>query len=115
MAIIVEDNFSSFVFCTSLFESASASSKKECFVFVLFFCLGHGGSLYFGLTKEGHVKGIKGNRDERDKFRLGLDEMMNKTLNPPVLHTQLEVIYIPVSQTFGNSHPVLCIDLFVIG
>nr|KAG5689610.1 hypothetical protein BaRGS_032368 [Batillaria attramentaria] len=75
---------------------------------------GLGGSVYFGLTKDGQVQGIKLTRDERDEMRLGIDHLMTNCFVPPVFHNQLDIIYKPVFKRLENRQFATFVDLFVV-
>ena len=78
----------------------------------LYFFLGHGGFIYFGIGKDRKVFGLEMNRDEKDEFRLGIDMLMHRKITPILLYSQFDVTAIPV---LDPDHHSIIRDLYVIG
>ncbi|XP_071097247.1 uncharacterized protein [Haliotis cracherodii] len=75
-----------------------------------------GGSIYFGVSEDQIVQGIKIKREVRDSFRLGIDEMMIRQISPPVLYIQFEMIYTPVFKATYRPPPhdyIQVTDLYI--
>ena len=73
---------------------------------------GQGGTIFFGIGKDRKVFGLEMNRDEKDQFRLGIDQLMHRKIIPILLHSQFDVITEPVLDP--DTHCILK-DLYVIG
>ncbi|XP_013412693.1 uncharacterized protein LOC106175297 [Lingula anatina] len=65
---------------------------------------GKGGHIYFGIDTNSLVQGIRISRDERDRLRVGLDDIM-KRFTPVVSHAMFEVLYSQVVQSDGHDNP----------
>ena len=52
------------------------------------------------------------NRDEKDQFRLGIDQLVHRKIIPVILHSQFDVVAVPVLDP--ETHSILK-DLYVIG
>ena len=72
---------------------------------------GHGGTIYFGIGKNRKVFGLEMNRDEKDQFRLGIDQLVHRKIIPVILHSQFDVVAVPVLDP--ETHSILK-DLYVI-
>ncbi|XP_052798039.1 uncharacterized protein LOC128230082 isoform X3 [Mya arenaria] len=72
---------------------------------------GFGGTIYCGLGKDSQVLGLELSRDEKDQFRLGIDQMMVDWIEPVLFHSQFEFSACPV---YDPNTQELIQDLFVI-
>ena len=58
-------------------------------------------------------------RDEKDQFRLGIDQLMHNKISPILLHFQFDLQDIPVVRYHtgdqGQPRMVVIPDLFVLG
>lgn len=70
-----------------------------------------GGSIYFGLTKKGVVKGQVMSHSDRDRFRLCIDKLSIKIISPSVVPGIIVTLFHPVLVAPSGSHVT---DLFVI-
>ncbi|XP_053381499.1 uncharacterized protein LOC123557243 [Mercenaria mercenaria] len=72
---------------------------------------GHGGTIYFGIDENSQVFGLELSRDEKDRFRLGVDQHMFSKISPVLLHSQFSIKDIPVIDPRTNQ---IIPDHFVI-
>ncbi|XP_033727742.1 uncharacterized protein LOC117317062 [Pecten maximus] len=73
---------------------------------------GKGGRIYFGIRSTIH--GVELDRDDRDMFRIGVDQMMTDKITPCVLHSMFDVIYTPVVELDEHTDTLVFIkDRFV--
>ena len=73
---------------------------------------GKGGTIYFGINKDQEVFGLELTRDEKDRFRLGIDMLMFKQICPVLLHSQFDFSAKPVTDPNINA---FIPDRYVIG
>lgn len=57
---------------------------------------GQGGSIFFGIDENSKVFGLELSRDEKDQFRLGVDQHMFDKISPVLLHSQFSIRDYPV-------------------
>ncbi|ESO98716.1 hypothetical protein LOTGIDRAFT_231139 [Lottia gigantea] len=93
-------------------ETISVESLSE--ITCAMFNSGKGGTIYFGINKEGIVKGLYLNRDERDELRMGIDQMMNERIHPSILHYQFTVSLKPVIDVDDKGDQIKREDLYVV-
>ncbi|XP_067662364.1 uncharacterized protein [Haliotis asinina] len=75
-----------------------------------------GGTIYFGVSEDRIVRGMKISRNDRDSFRLGVDRMIMDWISPPVLYIQLELVYTPVFMATYRPAPddhIQVTDLYI--
>ena len=67
-----------------------------------------------GLTKQGYIRGLKLDRNDRDSVRLGIDKIMTRT-TPTIPHTQLQVNYVSVLHQVASGTMEPLPNRFVVG
>ena len=67
-----------------------------------------------GLTKQGYIRGLKLDRNDRDSVRLGIDKIMTRT-TPIIPHTQLQVNYVSVLRRVASGMMEPLPNRFVVG
>ena len=75
---------------------------------------GRGYTIFMGLTKQGYVRGLKLDRNDRDSVRLGIDRVMAKA-TPTIPHTQLQVNYVNVLNQAPSGIMEPLPNRFVVG
>ncbi|XP_037079183.1 uncharacterized protein LOC119100179 [Pollicipes pollicipes] len=64
---------------------------------------GEGGSVYYGVTREGRISGLQVDRRSRDCLRLGLDKTLSDRLVPPPPPDCCRLEFVPV---LGRRQPL---------